>query len=120
MAYKLFLDDIRDFGWVYPNENPDEWIVCRSYDQAVAIVMEQGWPSAVSFDHDLGDGSPSGYDFAKWLVDLDLTSGDMPDGFVFQIHSANPVGRENIQGLMGSYISFRISEHENLVDLASG
>ena len=40
----------------------------------------------------------SGYDCAKWLVDYCLDNGiTIPN---FGVHSANPVGAENIRGLL--------------------
>src|SRR4051812_24062717 len=96
---KLFLDDIRD----PPN---DTWTVARSYREAVELVQHQGFPETVSFDHDLGDG-PTGMDFAHWLVAFDLDHNVMPDKFTFQVHSANPVGRDNIVGLLDQYIRWR-------------
>ena len=63
----MFLDDIR-----VPIENYD--IVVRSYDEAIELVKQNGIPTFISFDHDLGCDEignilKSGYDFAKWLVD---------------------------------------------------
>lgn len=99
--YKIFLDDIRD--------PPDSsWTVARSYDAAVAL-LEQGWPEMISFDHDLGEDR-TGFDFAKYLVELDLDSGTMPVNFQFQVHSANPIGRQNIEGLLDGYIRWKANE----------
>lgn len=100
--YRMFLDDIRD----PPNDGGD-WVIVRSYDDAVGVVQERGFPSLVSFDHDLGDQVPSGKDFANWLVELDMNTGAMPDDFEFRVHSANPVGAANIRGLLESYLQIR-------------
>jgi hypothetical protein len=70
-------------------------------------MRERGCPDFVSFDHDLGDRhEPTGYDVAKWMVnkDLDMDGEFMPDKFMFEVHSANPPGRENIAGLLNSYL----------------
>lgn len=101
MTYKLYLDDIR---W----PKGQGWIIVRSYSEAVAHVQKYGFPYLVSFDHDLGDDSKSGHDFAKWLVAQDLVYGSMPDDFQFNVHSANPVGLANIEGLLRSYMAFRL------------
>ena len=96
---KLFLDDIR--------EPPDtSWVVVRSYADAVRAVEQDGYPQMVSFDHDLGS-EKTGLDFAHFLVNLDLDTQAMPDGFTYRVHSANPVGHENIDGLLGRYLRFR-------------
>jgi hypothetical protein len=44
-------------------------------------------------------------DFAKWLVNLDLDGILMPDDFQFHVHSANPTGAANIQGLLDNYMA---------------
>lgn len=106
MSWVLFLDDER-----MPAGNPEEFMgmprrIARSFDEAVQLVEEHGFPSLVQFDHDLGDG-PSGYDFAKWLVDRDMDRGGMPDGFTYDIHSQNPIGARNIQSYLNSYLKMK-------------
>lgn len=101
----MFIDDIR-----HPPTNGD-WILVRSVTEAIDYIKQNGWPSEVSFDHDLGfeeietpegtliygDELPNGYDFAKWLV---LQDNECPwmaqNNFTWRIHSANPVGATNI------------------------
>lgn len=102
--YKLFLDDLREVSWVYPDADLIDWIVCRSYAEAVSLVFSLGFPSVVSFDHDLGD-SESGFDFAKKLVEIDLDYGTMPEDFAYAVHSANPIGAANIRGLLENYLN---------------
>ena len=59
---KLYLDDICS--------PPDSsWIVVRSHDEFVAWIQTHGTPDEISFDHDLGDGVPTGMDCAKWIVE---------------------------------------------------
>ena len=87
MAYNLYLDDER-------NPKTDKaWIVVRSYDEAVEYVITNGLPSYVSFDHDLG-AQKNGYEFAKWLANEVLYQQE--DMFEWNVHSANPVGSDNI------------------------
>lgn len=113
---KLFLDDIRfppkkkNF-WaalksLFFKEN-DNFVIARSVDEAVAIVTKNGFPDYISFDHDLGENSKTGHDFAKWLVNYDLDTGLMPENFSYYIHSANPVGAENIKGLLDQYLEYK-------------
>ena len=103
---RMFLDDIR-----VPIENYD--IVVRSYDEAVELVKQNGIPTFISFDHDLGVDEnenllPTGYDFAKWLVDMDMDNiYKFPENFSFHVHSANPVGKANIEGYLNNYLNFR-------------
>ena len=109
--WKLFLDDVRELAWVYPDADPDEWVVCRSFADAAHAIGRLGWPSFVSFDHDLGDGVPTGYDLAKVLIELDLDTPQgeegLPRDFEFAVHSANPVGRANIEALLTRYLVYR-------------
>ena len=107
MTYTLYLDDVRDPQDTYQNQDTGSWVVCRGYDEAVQEMTQRGWPSMVSFDHDLGDGVPTGMDFARYLVEQDMASDGMPNGFRYAVHSANPVGRDNIIGLLTGYLRFK-------------
>lgn len=102
----LFIDDER-----FPiDQYIDTFIIARSYDEGVELCETKGCPIFISFDHDLGGKSPTGYDFAKYLVekDLDLDGSFIPDNFNFHVHSANPVGKENIQQLLKNYLGQRV------------
>lgn len=118
---KLFLDDIRqpkdacylvqDWAKLYSN---DEWDVVKTHREFVSWVKRNGVPTHVSFDHDLSDChydidfddwdiytadqlgvEETGLDSAKFLVDYCENNGfDLP---LYQVHSANPVGRRNIK-----------------------
>jgi len=99
---QVYLDDMRD-----PPGNPHDWIVLRSFYELVGFVHETGlFPiRLISFDHDLGDsyGRPlkTGYDAAVWLTEF--SEDDFCPDFQYQIHSSNPVGRENIRQLMNRH-----------------
>jgi hypothetical protein len=73
-------------------------------EEAQDVISDLGWPLWISFDHDLGDNVPTGYDLARWLVEQDLDGNQMPDQFEYRVHSANPVGAANIQGLLDGYL----------------
>lgn len=90
--YSIYLDDIRQ-----PKTQRD-WVVLRSFDEFVQYITEHGPPEYISFDHDLGEDVPSGMDCAKWLVN----NGIVPKGY--NVHSANPVGAANIDGLMRQWL----------------
>ncbi len=104
---KIYLDDIRT-----PSNN--DFIILRSYKEAVEYIKNNGIPHYVSFDHDLGCDEkenilPSGFDFAKYLVDMDIKKKYcFPNNFQFNVHSANPIGKENIQSLLNNYLLFRL------------
>jgi hypothetical protein len=108
--YNLWLDDKRlpeNVTWI---ELPlVEWIIAKNYTQFVQIIQKQGLPLFVSFDHDLGDCDSNhqynfgltGLDCAKWLVNYCFSKNiNVP---TYYIHSLNPVGAENILGLLKSY-----------------
>jgi len=126
----LFLDDIREpRDACYYVSNPGEywnreWTVVRSYDEFVNFIQEKGLPETISFDHDLADEhyqdlfedknwkkedsgvelsydsytEKTGLECAKWLVDFCIENGkQLPTCWV---HSANPVGKKNIQAYL--------------------
>lgn len=95
---KIFLDDTRDPEDVY-GEDAENWVVARDYHEFKLLV--QDWigtedPLFISFDHDL-DPDHSGMDCAKMLAD----AGVVPDGW--KVHSANPVGAENIRNFLQNW-----------------
>lgn len=100
---KLYIDDIRT-----PKDS--SFKVIRSFDEAVKFIQEFGIPEYISFDHDLGCDKngielESGYDFAKWLVEADLDGlYHFPKNFNFNVHSANPVGKVNIESILNNYL----------------
>lgn len=91
---KLWLDDIRDA--------PDEtWTVVRTACEAADMIFSYD-VEVISLDHDLGDGVMTGYDLMneievnaakQWWTRVPLQ---------FEIHSANPVGRKNMQAAIDS------------------
>jgi hypothetical protein len=114
---KLYLDDIR-------TPKTEGWDIVRSYDEFINYIELNGAPDEVSFDHDLSrehtkyyfdngghDNPPdplnvefkekTGYDAAKWLCDYCWTNGiPLPK---WNIHSANPVGSDNIKFLLNNF-----------------
>lgn len=107
---KLFLDDER--------QPPDSsWIVCRDISAFVWYIDANGLPDLISFDHDLSDKQKvvtwgdrlvftkdTGMQCAKWLIDFyqDMEA-DRPPFPKWRVHSMNPVGAENIRGLLASF-----------------
>jgi hypothetical protein len=100
-VFWLFIDDLRDPPGV-------EWVVARSSSEAISLLKERGCPARISFDHDLG-GDDTAMVVAKWLIDTDIDCSGrfIPDKFDFSVHSANPVGAANIQGLLDAYLSYK-------------
>jgi hypothetical protein len=85
---KLFVDDLR-------NPPTQDWMVARSYGEAVA-VLSTAPVVEISLDHDLGEDK-SGYDVAKWMIESDTWPR------IIRVHTANPVGRDNIFQLLEHY-----------------
>lgn len=85
---KIFLDDLRSC--------PKGFELCRTVKEAVAL-LKTGKVTLISFDHDLGDG-PNGVSLANWIeFQVYLKRIPCPD---WRVHSANPVGKGNIQKAM--------------------
>lgn len=126
MGWRLYLDDhadgarrprisVEEPGWrrrqgLHPSppqlDHLGEWVLARSHAEAVAAMEERGLPAFVSFDHDLGDGV-DGMAVARWIVERDMDDGSMPADFAYEVHSANPVGKANIVGLLEPYLRHR-------------
>lgn len=129
----LWLDDIRDpfsycpdgNSWLVfsPIEQPFEVVWVKSYNEFVNWITENGLPMACCFDHDLGMGEvhehksmskralkrhrkisecKTGYDCARWLVEYCIDNSKLLP--LYNIQSANPVGKVNIDGLFKSFI----------------
>jgi hypothetical protein len=106
----LFIDDVRELTDITGLPEGD-WAVVRSYSEVMSYLLIKGMPDFISFDHDLGDDNYDGYKIAQDLCkcdDAERTKGveylTFPDGFDFSVHSANPVGSENIRMYMNNYL----------------
>lgn len=101
--YKLYLDDERIPFF-------DGWTIVRNFEDFKSTIVEKGLPKEISFDHDLGDEVPTGYDCVKWLIHdmkYDLRK------VTINVHSANSVGKDNIEGLIRSWNKFLDLEEGN-------
>lgn len=84
----LYVDDIR-------NPISNSWNVARNYREAITLI-ENNNIQFLSLDHDLGERK-TGYDIAKFIVEKGIEIKQI------NIHSANPVGRDNIIQLIKHY-----------------
>ena len=98
---KMYIDDIRD-----PKGDFD--IIIRNSEDAKEYMIRNGCPNYISFDHDLG-ADDTAMEVVKFMVsmDLDMNGEFIPEGFEFNIHSANPVGKANLLGYLKSYLNHR-------------
>lgn len=99
MKYTLFLDDLRDPTW-----DLIDVLVARNVHEAEVLVKDLGVPSCLSLDHDLGKNEPSAMAFLHWLVD-DHLNGLIDLRLIEEVivHSANPVGADNLAGLWDGF-----------------
>lgn len=91
-AKLIFLDDVR----MPPSLH---WDVARTAERAYELIREASSmdrPIMVSLDHDLGEDMATGYDLLNWLEKDIVTDEKFRPVLVFRIHSANPVGRDNM------------------------
>jgi len=84
----MYVDDIRAL--------PDRFDeLARSLDEAIAMMGRDGCPRVISFDHDLG-GDDTAMRVVGWMLEKGMDEpGWIPEGFQWDVHSANPVGKEN-------------------------
>ena len=132
--YKLYLDDVRNPTNTFPTTLNSEWVIARSYREFVQVIEKKGLPFMISFDHDLADEhyrpsmydtdkhytkyytdgtftEKTGYHAAQWLVAYCLDKNiDLPK---WNVHSMNPVGKDNIIALLTSYEKHRSNHSEN-------
>lgn len=108
---RLFIDDIRvpsDVGY-----NDEDFVMARDPFKARQLI-DKHKPQFISFDHDLGVDEfnkihKTGYDIAKWMVDQDCDRDKeyFTKDFKFNVHSANPIGAENIRKLLNNYMKVK-------------
>jgi len=120
-TWYLWLDDERDPAVVLAADNGEamlgaryqqyvdaglldvSWRWAKSAQQAMDFVEEFGHPKIMALDHDLGPG-PNTMAFIRWMSD---GGWHQPKWYV---HSANPVGAENINAFMRSWEKYMKGE----------
>ncbi len=103
MSWKLWLDD-QAFDPDCPLRwAPEGFFAATSSQIAIDHVLCSGLPDFVDFDHDLADGD-NAMRFLRWLEyswNAEGIAGIKPFGY--RIHSANPVGTDNLVSFMESW-----------------
>ena len=92
---KIWLDDVRDA--------PDGYIHCKSVNEAKTTITEcevnGNIIDVIDCDHDLGEFAKDGGDGIKlldWLAERETY-------YPIELHTMNPVGRENMQNMIDRY-----------------
>ena len=92
---KIWVDDLRSV--------PEGYKWARSVNQAIALVEKaeanEEKIELLDLDHDLGDYYADGGDAIK-LLDWLAERGTF---YPIRIHTANPVGRENMERMIARY-----------------
>ena len=98
---RLYIDDIR-------NPKGDFDYIARNSEEAIEFMIRNGCPEFISWDHDLG-GDDTSMRVVKWMIEMDLDTDKefIPETFEFFVHSANPVGKANIEGYLNTYLKTR-------------
>lgn len=102
---RIWLDDLRPAprsNWLGEDEHWD--YVVKTAHEAIELV-KTGTITYISFDHDLGpEKAGTGYDVARFIEEQAFL-GTIPP-IDYALHSANPVGRANIDKAMKRAWSF--------------
>jgi hypothetical protein len=131
MKKLLWLDDYRDpkdteTDWMLfsclGRDVEIHWV--KNYEEFVNYIEQNGLPDGINFDHDLEDShytpekywdnyeeskkfqedqkhEKTGYHCAKWLIDYCIDNKkELP---TWSSHSANPVGRDNINNILFNF-----------------
>jgi hypothetical protein len=95
---KIFLDDMRPC--------PNGFILAKNYKECITL-LKNNKVDVISLDHDLG-GNKSGYDVVKYMVEYDI----YPSTII--LHSANPVGVQNMEQLLKRYVPSHVTVIRNI------
>jgi len=129
MEKLLWLDDCRDpkdteTDWIIfsclGRDVEIHWV--KNYEEFINYIKQNGLPDGINFDHDLGEDvarekvkngmskrqariqkreTMSGFECAKWLIDYCIDNKkELP---TWSSHSANPVGRDNINNILFNF-----------------
>ena len=95
----IYLDDERT-----PRGNGFD-IVVRTYEEFCELIDSIDYIKHVSFDHDLGT-EKTGMDCLRYMVEQDMDREVFDKDFLFNDHTANPCGRDNMCSYIKSYLKF--------------
>lgn len=91
------------FGKVSQDTAPSiHWIVAHNSAEAIWLIDTLGPPTYISFDHDLGL-LPDGQGDTAMIVIQYLTDNHYDTSIDYDVHSQNPIGKQNIISKMESW-----------------
>jgi len=96
----LFLDGLRP--------PPDNFILAKDATECSTLIQNNDI-NILSLDHDLGE-TETGYDLVKWLVESGLEAPEIYPKVIY-LHTANPVGRQNMYQLLMRYKPEHVKVH---------
>lgn len=96
MQYDLFLDDER-FPSRIKSTRERPIIIVRNFVDFAETIIQNGCPTVLYLDHDLGHEVLNGSTCMKFLLDYILDNNIKPN-IEFHIHSQNPIGATAMRG----------------------
>ena len=103
---KLWIDDCR-----VPPQNGNWTTWAKTFDEAMRYIRVNWYDiTDISFDHDLGHNCKTGYDILC-VIEKECADGRYFTGNL-HIHSANPVGRKNMEAVINSIFRLSIGRFE--------
>lgn len=93
----IWVDDVRK-----PPSN--DWLWVRTVREAQVAIMfferqQTNDMIIIDLDHDAGDCAAYGGDYIK-ILDWLEQQGIVDNGYLFHIHTMNPVGRDNMRAII--------------------
>lgn len=113
--FYIYLDDLRN-----PTTKKN-WKIARTFEDFERYIKKDwqefmdetdDWELYISFDHDIHDFDENGEELTgltcmKFLVDYLIDNGytkNFINSIQINVHSANPIGKANIEGYWKSYL----------------
>lgn len=92
------------------NKRNIKFVWVKNFEEFTGFILKNGIPQFISFDHDLGKGLKKGFECAKWLLNYcKANNKELPR---FYVHSANPNGQREINGLLNGGNTTNLTEAE--------
>lgn len=100
MKLKSYLNEkIGKWIWLDDVRKPNHGFILFKSVPPLKEYYKKNWRdiTKMSLDHDLGENTPTGYDFLVWIEEMVYT-GEF-DSFpeTVRVHSANPIGKKRME-----------------------